>query len=109
MALNDQDINQIQRMIETATRSSEIVYGKVVRRDETRKLIWLSEFGDQAIPLVALNGTIKVYDKGAVKLLKIKHEVPLVGQTAVVLRQMGSRRLPKCVGIILSSGGFQGV
>lgn len=110
MALSDQDMNQVQRMIDSATRSSEVVYGKVVRRDEPRKLIWLSEFGDQAIPLVGFNWTVKVYPlSGAPQVKRAIIEVPKIGQTAVVLRQMGSRRLPKCVGIILSSGGFQGV
>lgn len=108
MALNDQDINTVQRMIDTAIRPSEVVYGKVIRRDEARKLIWMAEFGDQAIPLVGFEGLFKVYDNGSVKHVRIKHEVPKVGQTAVVLRQMGSRRLPKCVGIILSPSGFQG-
>jgi hypothetical protein len=107
VAINDADINRIQMMIDTALRPSEIVYGKVVKRDESRKLVWLSEFGDQPIPLVGFNGTAKVYIQGVVKLLKIKHEVPKVGQTVVVLRQLGSRRLPKCVGVVLTPGGFQ--
>jgi hypothetical protein len=113
MGLSDQDINRIVDMIRNEQMASEVVYGQVVRRDVSRKLIWMKEFGDQPIPLVAMNGTVKVPDTTAggvvMKTVNVKYEVPKIGQTVVVLRQFGSRRLPKCVGVIITPGGFQAV
>lgn len=111
MALTDNDFNRITDLIQNMQMGSEVVYGEVVKRDASRKLIWLAEFGDQPIPLVAMRGHVKVYDTSGsgvgMKKADIIYDVPKVGETVVVLRQLGSRRLPKCVGVILTPGGFQ--
>lgn len=108
MALTDADWNAIYQAIDRAIPPSEVTYGKVVKRDENKKLIWLAEFGDQPIPLVGMNGQVTIYDETPQgvrkKTVKIQHEVPKVGELVVVLRQMGVRRLPKCVGVVLSKG-----
>ena len=111
MSLDQNDWASIYAAIEAAIPSSEIVYGTVTKRDADKRLIWMAEeFEDQPIPLVGFNGHVKVYDDNgtttSIKRYEIIHEVPKVGETAVVLRQLGSRRLPKCVGVILSRGGF---
>ena len=108
MALSDADWNSIYTAIAKAIPPNEVVYGKVVKRDEKKKLIWLKEFGEQPIPLVGFNGTVTVYDETAQgvkkKVVKVEPQVPRVGELVVVLRQMGVRRLPKCVGVVLSRG-----
>lgn len=108
--LSHEDWQSIYGAISAAQQSETVVYGTVVKRDERRKLIWLREFGSQPIPLVGFKGHVKIYDdNGAgttIKKVEIVHEVPKIGETAVVMRQFGSRRLPKCVGIVLSTGNF---
>lgn len=108
--LTDADFAAIYKAIEEAIPQSEVVYGKVIKRDVAQGLVWLDEFGDQPIPLVGFNGEVHFYDTTptGVKLKKAKivHQVPKKGQTVVVLRQLGSRRLPKCVGVVLSKGSF---
>jgi hypothetical protein len=120
--LDEADWESIYRAINSAVTPSEIVYGRVIKRDTKRLLIWIKEFGDQPIPLVGFNGIVSHFDtipegnivdegldvdmKTVKKTQWIEHEVPRIGQTAVVLRQFGRRRLPKCIGIILSKGDF---
>jgi hypothetical protein len=108
--LTDADQNTIYAMIERAIPADTIVYGKVISRDERKGLIKLKEFGDQWIPLVGFRGTAKIHDDNGtnvkVKTVKITPEVPKIGETVVVLRQFGTRRLPKCVGVILSTGNY---
>lgn len=108
--LTDADFQAIYDAILAEIPQSEVVYGKVVKRDAAKGLVWLKEFGDQPIPLVGFNGHAKVYDTTPtgvrMRKAKILHEVPKKGQLVVVLRQLGSRRLPKCVGVVLSKGSF---
>lgn len=110
MALSEADQNTVYKMIERALSGSEVTYGKVVARDSRKGLIKLKEFGDQWIPLVGFRGTVKIYDETAtgtkLKTVKVIPEVPKIGETVVVLRQFGSRRLPKCVGVIFSKGNY---
>jgi hypothetical protein len=113
MGLTDTDLNRVQDLIENGAMPSEVVYGRVVRRDEHKKLIWLKEFGDQPIPLVAMRAKVKIFDTTPtgtqIKTAEVIYEVPKIGELVVVLRQLGSRRLPKCVGVVLTPGGFQAV
>jgi hypothetical protein len=99
------------------SRRDYFVTGKVIDRDELKNLIWLEEFGDQPIPIVAFNYKVKIYDEsprdtvyGAVGAaadykVKIKYRtttvvVPDVGETVLVARELGIRRLPRCLGVI---------
>ncbi len=113
--------NTIQQLVAESTPGSEVVYGQVIDRDEDKMLVWLEDFGDQPIPIVGFRYTVNVYDESPrgttvpaqgqsspyqtyKKQFKVKTECPKIGDTVVVLRQMGSRRLAKCVGIVLSKG-----
>ena len=104
MALNEREWDSIYAAIRSTNPQNEVVYGRVVKRNVAKKVIYLSEFGDQPIPLVALNAVAHVYDETPTgvkkKTVKIEFEVPKVGELVVVLRQMGERRLPKCVGVV---------
>lgn len=110
--LSDADFESIFQAIQNGQTPHEIVYGKVVSRDERRKLIKIESFGDQWIPLVGLRQKVTYYDTTPTgvkeKSATIEPQVPAVGETAVILRQMGERRLGKCVGVVLSSKSFVG-
>lgn len=99
--------NNIYEQIRKTQTDDEVTYGKVIKRDDVNKLIWLAEFGDQPIPLAAFNGHIKYSDDTGLgtksRTAKIVWEVPNVGEVVVVLRQSGERRLPRCVGVIMST------
>lgn len=108
MALQQADWESIYNAIRTTIPAHEVTYGKVVKRDARKKLVWLSEYGDQPIPIVAFNQTVTIHDETPtgikVKTVKIDVEVPKVGELVVVLRQMGERRLPKCIGVVQGKG-----
>ena len=84
------------------------VTGKVIKRDEKKKLIWMKEFGDQAIPIVGFDYEVTYYDKSDTgvepKKAKVKLLVPKVGQSVLVAREFGTRRLPRCLGVIQGTG-----
>lgn len=86
--------------------------GKVVKSDPVNKLVWLKEFGDQPIPLVSFDYQVKysyVNADGATVIKKtrpytrdVEILVPRVGDVVLIGRQMGSSRLPKCLGVVKS-------
>jgi hypothetical protein len=78
---------------------------KVVKRDVTKKLVWLSQFGNQPIPIVGFDYEVKYYDtnsSGTVnpKKTTISPAVPDVGDTVLVVLEMGEQSLPRCLGKI---------
>lgn len=124
MITND-DWREIQKLISrmVAEIGEPFVQGKVVKNDEINKLVWLKEFGDQPIPCIAFDYQVKYYyrepygnttavgtavnSRIATKKTKphskdVEILVPRVGDIVLVARQMGSRRLPKCLGVIKS-------
>src|SRR6266516_1959728 len=62
MAVTDRELNNIADLIASMIPPSEVVYGKVLKSDPDKQLIWLAEFGAQPIPIVGFNGQIKTYD-----------------------------------------------
>lgn len=111
--LTSDDIETIRRQIRTMRRLSEVTYGYVTKRDSKRKLIWLKEYGEQPIPICGLAYEGIYHDDDGVDVTKrVVHFEPLtpqVGQLVVVARQHGERRLPKCLGVVLSQKGFPGM
>jgi hypothetical protein len=98
-------------------RDLYFVTGTVIKRDVPNKCVYLREFGDQAVPVVGFNYTVKYYDetpngttavtagnsqpyKTRVKTVTVDVEIPKVGQTVLVAREMGTRRLPRCLGVL---------
>jgi hypothetical protein len=111
MALSDLDFVSIRSLVErvvseiSGRRDSFFVTGKVIKRDEAKKLVWLKEFGDQPIPVVGFDYIVKYYDEGADGVTRVKKsivqvQVPMIGATVFVARELGSRRLPRCLGVI---------
>ena len=96
-------------------RRDFFVTGKVIKRDENKNLVWLEEFGSQPIPLFTFDYQVKYYDespRGIVgtgqvqrtyqKEAKTKVICPKVGETVLVARELGLRRLPRCLGVLRS-------
>lgn len=116
MALNNTDWREIQKFVVSllAQQGEYFTQGVVVKNDQVKKLVWLKEFGDQPIPLIAFDYQVKYYYRdGAGNMVPKKTPahtkdveilVPRVGDMVLVARHMGSRRLPKCLGVIKSTG-----
>jgi hypothetical protein len=116
MPLTQSDWREIQKEITrlVAQVGEPFVQGKVVKNDSVKKLVWLKEFGDQPIPLISFDYQVKYYyqnpagnmvprtTKAHSKEAEIL--VPRIGETVLVARHMGSRRLPKCLGVVKSTG-----
>lgn len=123
MAILETEWASIRSMIErvvseiSGRRDSFFITGIVIKRDETKMLVWLKEFGDQPIPIVSFDYTVKIHDgtpegtvgvavgaaqpfKTQVKTVKVKVSVPKIGESVLVARELGSRRLPRCLGVI---------
>jgi hypothetical protein len=104
---------EIQRFVTSlmSQQGQAFTQGKVVKRDVANKLVWLREFGDQPIPLVAFNYQVKYYVPDTsgnqvpkkTKVGEVDVLVPEIGDTVLVARHLGSRRLPKCLGVIQST------
>lgn len=102
MPLHEGDFRSIRALVERmlGQKGEYFTTGTVIKRDELRNVVWLEEFGDQAIPLVAYDYEVKYYDASGAKLAKVRPLLPKVGQTVVVARELGSRRLPRLIGIL---------
>ncbi len=101
----------IGKMIERVMRKTGgyVSQGKVIDRDANRKVIFLEGFGSQPIPIFGFNYRLKYYDTqsdGSVKVryLDIEPTLPEIGETVLIIKQQGTRRLPRCVGVLQSTG-----
>lgn len=122
MPLDKEDWESIYQAIEAAKQPSEVTYGIVIKRDVKHRLIWVSEFGEQPIPIVGFQASVTVYDVEpnnhitdmgldveetvTARHFQIDHVVPEIGDTVVIVRQFGGRRLPKCLGTVLSVDNY---
>lgn len=123
MPLSDPEWLSIRTMIEqvvrqvSGTRGDFFVTGKVVKVDAKNKCIYMKEFGDQAIPIVGFDYEVNYYDespKGTTtqaegdaaqfrtikKTAKVSVVMPRKGDSVLVARELGTRRLPRCLGVI---------
>jgi hypothetical protein len=114
MPISEGEWASIQALVErsAAKKGEYFTTGQVIKRNPDKKIVWLAEFGDQAIPLVAFDYEVKYYDTdetGSVvaKRAKISVDTPEIGETVVVAREMGSRRLPRCLGVIKGIDWFE--
>ena len=99
------------------SKGQYFISGTVIKNDEKKKLVWLKEFGNQAIPVVGHRYKMKYYDetpkgtnaaaagtasphKTLTKTVIADVVVPPRGATVLVVREMGSDRLPRCLGEI---------
>lgn len=121
--------NAIADEIRRQQSNREIYFVKVKKADAKKKLIWTEDFGDLAIPLVALSQSISYFDTVPVGdavsgqpigTQKQKREdktqsnpvyrteivTPKKGDLVIVLDPWGARRFPFCIGTIQSKPGF---
>lgn len=118
MPLDRGDWAMIDRRInELAQNAPQFAQGVVIKADAKKNLVWVSEFGDQPIPIYTFDYDIKYYDtrpNGNVtsgqpvptQLLRqqaiVTPKCPQVGDIVLIARQYGSRSLPKCLGVLRS-------
>lgn len=80
------------------------VTGKVLKVDEKNRCVYMREFGDQAIPIVGFDYEVKYYDDNgtsvSAKKVIAKAVMPKRGDTVLVAREMGTNRLPRCLGVL---------
>lgn len=110
MPITDPEWRSITTLIEKVSagvsgkRQDYFVTGKVLKVDAINKLVYMAEFGDQPIPIVAFDYTFDVYDDNGTlvtkKTIVAKVKMPNVGDTIVVARELGTRRLPRALGIL---------
>lgn len=77
----------------------------VIKRDEANGNVWVRELGNQAIPVVGFDYNVKYYDTDETGTVNVKHAqispaVPKVGEHIFILFEMGSKSLPRCVGVV---------
>lgn len=107
MPINHEEWQSIDRRIADLARPSEFVQGKVIKVDKKKNVVWLKECGDQPIPIYAFNYSVKYYDidqNGNTRVRKAETIVilPKKGDIVLIAKQFGSRRLPKCLGVLRS-------
>jgi hypothetical protein len=121
----------ISDLIMRSIPGREITFGKVIKRDAAKKLIWVEEFGDLSIPLVSFGHSFAYFDTEPTGVATAGQPidkqtvrrsdptgnnpnfatqiiVPRVGQMVAILNPRGSRRFPMCVGVFQSKGYWQG-
>jgi hypothetical protein len=85
-------------------RQDYFVTGRIIKVDGVNKNIYMAEFGDQPIPIVAFDYTVDIYDDNGTGVTKktrtVSVKMPQVGDTVLVAREFGTRRLPRALGIL---------
>jgi hypothetical protein len=109
MPINDRDWASVYEVIERENRKrgETLLVSKVIKRNTTDKLVWITELGDQPIPIIAFDYEVKYYDTtstGTVveKMAKVTPVVPAVGDLILVAMERGANRLPRCLGKVYS-------
>lgn len=112
MGFKHHEWHEIEQLIAkmVADVGEPIVRDVVVKSNEIRKLVWTREFGDTPIPCVGFDYKVKYYTTSATgvmtkKIADAELQIPVVGDIVVILKQLGSDRLPLCLGKQL---GFPG-
>jgi len=87
------------------TRGDWFQTGKVVKRDEKNRLIWISGMANVALPIVSFNYDVRYYDtdddgKLITRKARAQIVVPALGETVLVAFELGSTRLPRVLGVV---------
>lgn len=96
----------VERLVPSIAGSkNHFLTSKVLKRDTVNNLIWISELGDQPIPVVGLDYNIKTYDTDNSGVVQVRNsvaspKVPDVGEAVFVVLEGGSQGLPRCLGTI---------
>lgn len=110
MPLTHEDWRNIDQRVSNLIKGSHGPYVSqdvVIKNDTLKNVIWVKQFGDYPIPMFTFDYNVKYYDTQSGGLIAKQAVVtpicPNVGDTVLILRQNGSRKLPKCVGVLRST------
>lgn len=110
MPLTDTDWRRIQSLINNSDRKRPEYFSqdKVIAVDQQRNVVFVKSYGDQAIPIYSFEYDVNYIDTVKGDRIKARHTIakprlPKKGDTILIARHMGSGRLPKCLGILLSN------
>lgn len=109
--ITEQEWNSIRSVVEriatevAGRRTEWFQTGRVIKRDENNRLVWIKGMGHTAIPIVGFNYDVRYYDtdeegKAIVRNARAKIVVPKVGEIVLVAFELGSTRLPRCLGVV---------
>lgn len=110
MPITDAEWASVHTLIEkkVADKGEPFVTDKVIKRDPDQRVIWTKDFGDEPIPVVAFNSFVRTFDSTAsgisVRNVTGNAIVPEIGDTVLIARELGTRRLPRCLGVIGGNG-----
>lgn len=114
MALSFGDWDEINKVIAKAIGNvgEPFVQGTVIKSDPVKNVVFLKEFADVPIPIVAHHYQVTYNSRDTsgrvVRLKTIAYSndvtvlVPRPGDIVLVAQHLGTRALPKCLGVIQS-------
>lgn len=114
MPLTNADWREIQKFVGkmTASGGEPFVQCKVIGIDISRNVVFAKEFGDIPIPIVAHYYQVTYSSRDASgRVIRLKTQayskeveilLPQIGDTILVAQHLGTRALPKCLGVIQS-------
>jgi len=107
MPISHEEWQSIDQRIEDLLKPSEFVIGKIIKVDKKNKTVFIKELGDQPIPIYSFKYDVKYYDtdqngRQQVRQAIAQVRMPVKGERILVAKQYGSRRLPKCLGVLRS-------
>jgi hypothetical protein len=120
--LEDHEWDSIREFVTKLTkeiagrRSDPVIISRVTKNDLNNRLVWIKELEDVPIPLYGFEYEVKYYDETPkntgwgwgdyftdVKIATARLKVPKVGELVIVVREMGSNRMPRCLGALNST------
>jgi hypothetical protein len=111
MPIDEQEWNSLRAASEriaanvSGRRTEYFRTARVIKRDEKNRLVWVKDMGDVAIPIVSFDYEIRYYDTDENGNARVRHArarvaVPKIGETVFVAFELGSTRLPRCLGVV---------
>lgn len=110
MPITDAEWASVHTLVEkkVADKGEPFTTDKVIKRDPDQRVVWTKDFGDEPIPIVDFQNSIRSFDTTpsgiAIRTLEGHAIVPQIGDTVLIARELGTRRLPRCLGVIGSNG-----
>jgi len=109
--ISEEEWNSIRAVCEkisrevAGTRGEWFQTGRVIKRDEKNRLVWIKGMGHTPLPVVGFEYDVRYYDTDDEGNLRVRNArakvvVPALGATVLVAFELGSTRLPRCLGIV---------
>lgn len=106
----------IYKYINKQSARTEFMFAKVVKRDESNKLVWVREFGNTPIPLVGFKTGFRYYDTQSDGTVIVRDDqagvnanvvVPKKNTLVVIVKPYGNFEKPICIGEVFSTGYWE--